>query len=166
VSARRKRDPDQPGLYVVSGDEIIGRTPTVKELLDRNDELERQILDLEKERRQQRTVITRLKSELDTTPAHYDRADEVGEIFSEWRSICQHPNARLTLDRFHAIRRLLDVMHPRPYPREAFSLAIRGAAYDPFVKRMKNGRVHRYDDIELICRDGVHFEGFIRRAPR
>jgi len=164
--SRPKRDPEQAGLYVVKGDEIISRTPTVTELLERNDELERQIADLEKERRQQRTVIGSLKAQLDESPLKYDRRDEVAEIFYEWQRVCGHERSRLTLDRFQCIRHLLDVVHPRPYPREAFSKAIAGAAFDAFTKRMRNGRLQRYDDIALICRDGKTFESFIRRAPR
>ena len=163
---RRRANPEQATLYVVKGDEIISREPTLRECLDRIEELERDVMNLERERRQQRTQITKLKAELDDSPMRYDRRDEVADIFREWQSTCRHERSRLTYDRFQAIRRLLDVMHPKPYPRAAFSLAFAGAAFDPFEKRMRNGRLVRYDDVALICRSGEHFERFIRRAPR
>lgn len=161
-----KNNADQPALYVLHQGEVVGRIPTTKELLAKIDELELAIQDLERERRHQRLQIRKLRAELDRTPAHYDRAGEVESIINEWRIVCNHPRARSSLDRFDAVRRLLDVSHPRPYPREAFSLAIRGAAYDPHRQPRRNGTTQTYDDIELICRTAAKFEEFIRRAPK
>jgi hypothetical protein len=161
-----KKNADQPSLYVLHQGEVVGRIPTTRELLEKIDELELTVEDLERERRQQRAQIRKLKAELDRTPAHYDRAGEVENIINEWRIVCKHPNARSSLDRFDAVRRLLDVTHPRPYPREAFTLAIQGAVYDPYRRPRRNGTLQAYDDIELICRTAAKFEEFIRRAPR
>lgn len=161
-----KKNADQPSLYVLSEGQVVGRIPTLKECLAKIDELELTIADLERERRYQRAQIRKLKAELDRTPAHYDRADEVESIINEWRVVCNHPNARSDFKRFDAVRRLLDVVRPRPYPREAFSLAILGAHHDPRRKQRLNGTVEVFDDIELVCRSAAHFESFIKRAPR
>ena len=102
----------------------------------------------------------------DTTRDTYRRRDEVESIFAEWQEKCGHKRARLSSDRFNAIRGLLEVSEPEPYPRGAFTAAIEGAAYDHFTVQRKNGDIKRFDDISLICRDGAHFEDFIQRRPK
>lgn len=154
-------------LYVVTQDgEIVSREPSLTLALERIEELERQLLDLERERRGERARMRLLLARIEENRANYPRHEEVQEIFAAWRSWCGHPRARLTNDRFDAIRALLEVTKPRPYTREHFALAIAGAAYDPFVTRRKNGTSQRHDDAALIFRDGKTFEGFIKRAPK
>ena len=156
---------DQEVLWQVSpSGEFIGRAPSLGEALERVAELQGQVDDLERDLRGKRLRIRGLESQLVDLRANYDRQDELKSIFDEWREVCGHKRARLSPDRFDAIRGLLEVTRPEPYPREAFTAAIAGAAYDPFITRRRNGTQERHDDIALICKSGKHFEGFIRRA--
>lgn len=150
---------------VTSEGEIVGRQPSLPEALTRVMELQGNLEDIELDLRGKRSTITKLRSAL-YGRSEYERLAEVQEIFNEWRTECGHKKARLTNDRFDAIRALLDITEPAPYPREAFSAAIAGAKFDPFITTRKNGSQERHDDIALICKSGKTFEGFIKRAPR
>lgn len=157
----------QQGIYLVTqGGEIVSREPSLTQALQRIEQLEGELQDVERERRNQRAHIKRLQSLLDQDRRAYDRRDEVVSIHREWAEQTGHRNSRLTDDRFDAIRALLEVEKPKPYPREAFTAAIAGAVFDPYITRRRNGSEKRHDDIALVCRDGQKFEDFILRAPR
>lgn len=157
---------EQDELWQVTRDgELIGRNPSAGELLAKVAELTGTVEDLERDMRRARARERLLLSQLEDDRAAYDRMPELLDIMDEWRKKCGHSRARLTDDRFDAIRRLLEVKRPEPYPREAFSRAIDGAAFDPYRRQRKNGSWQTYDDIALVCRSGQHFEEFIRRAP-
>jgi len=154
-------------LWQVDADgEIVGRVPSLSEALRRVAELQGQVEDLERDMRRARARERELLRGKAAERREYPRRDEVQSIVAEWREVCGHKRARLTDDRFDAVRALLEVTKPEPYPREAFSAAIAGAKFDPFVTRRKNGTEQKHDDIALICRDGKTFENFIKRAPR
>ena len=157
--------PDRELWRVTADGELVGDMPSLSNVLGRVVELEAEVADLERDMRRARARERWLLSQLEDDRAGYGRRDEVEDIFNEWRRVCGHQNARLTMDRFDVIRKLLEVSRPAAYPREAFAAAFAGAAYDPFVTRRRNGSEHRHDDIALICRDGKTFESFIRRAP-
>ena len=158
---------EQDNLWQVSAEgELVGRLPSVTEALQRVAELQGQVEDLERDMRRARARERALLADKAAERRDYPRRDEVQEIVAEWRDVCGHKNARLSDDRFDAVRALLDVAKPKPYPREAFSAAIAGAAFDPFTTTRKNGTQEKHDDIELICRNGKTFEGFIKKAPR
>lgn len=153
-------------LWQLSADgEIVGRMPSLTEALGRVMELEAQIADLERERRGERARTRLLLARLDDNRSTYPRRDEVLSIFGEWQEVCGHKNARLTPDRFDCLRALLDVTKPAAYPREFFSAAIAGAAFDAYTASRKNGSVKRFDELTLIFRDGAHAEDFAKRAP-
>jgi hypothetical protein len=79
----------------------------------------------------------------------------VRELFTYWQERCGHAAAKLTSERRTKIQaRLKD-----GYTPEQVREGIDGAARDPFVS--DGGR--RYDDIELICRNGSKLESFIAR---
>jgi hypothetical protein len=165
--ARPKVDEDQEGIYLVSKDgEIVSREPSLTQVLEHVEELEAQLADIERERRGERARTRLLLARIEDNRLNYDRRDEVRSVFDEWRERCGHKNARLTADRFDAVRSLLEVKRPAPYPRAAFSAAIAGAQYDPYTVQRKNGGVKKFDDLSLICRDGAHFEDFIQRRPK
>ena len=107
-----------------------------------------------------------LHARQDTTRDTYARRDELEDIFGEWQEVCRHKRARLDAVRFDAIRFILEVREPGPYPRAAFSAAFAGAAFDAFTVTRKNGDIKRFDDVSLICRDATHFEDFIQRRPK
>lgn len=164
---RRVTDEQQEQLWQVTRNgEIVGRTPNPVEMLAKIAELTGTVEDLERDMRRARHRERLLLSRLEEDRADYPRFDEVFTIFDEWRAVCSHGRARLTDDRFDAVRRMLEVTKPEPYPREAFTRAFEGAAFDPYRRQRKNGTWQRFDDIALICRSGQHMEEFIRRAPR
>lgn len=87
------------------------------------------------------------------------------ELFDYWRERCGHEQAKLTSDRRTKLRaRLRD-----GYTPERIMRAIDGAAAFPFVvdgQRCATGApAQRFDDLELICRNGSKLEAFERRAP-
>lgn len=152
-------------LYDPTTGEVVSREPSLAAALAKVDELEAMLADIERERRGERARTRQLLARLNDARIGYTRRAEVISIFDEWRTECGHQRARLTNDRFDAVATLLEVKKPEAYPREAFSTAIAGAKFDPFVTRRKNGSEHKHDDLALICRDGKTFEEFIRRAP-
>lgn len=81
----------------------------------------------------------------------------IEELFDYWRHLCGHPNAKLTDDRFDAVRWCLEF----GYTPDRIRRAIRGAARDPYV----NEKGKRFDDLELICRKRTkNLEDFEARA--
>ncbi|HZL17756.1 MAG TPA: hypothetical protein VFG23_08425 [Polyangia bacterium] len=154
-------------LWQVSADgELVGRMPSLTEALERIVTLQGQLADIERERRGERARVRNLMAQIHNDRGTYERRAEVEEITREWRGVCGHPKARLTDDRFDAVRALLEVTKPEPYSRESFSLAFAGAAHDPYVTTRKNGSRQKHDDLALVCRDGKTFEEFQKRAPR
>lgn len=121
-----------------------------------------QIEDLERDLRSKRMLITKLQRDKERERKAYDRRVEVEAVFDEWARVCVHKRSKLTPDRFDAIRDRLE----DGYTPSDFAQAIAGAQFDPFVTQAKNGRAIRHNDIELICRDGKHFESFAVRGPR
>jgi hypothetical protein len=82
--------------------------------------------------------------------------DKVRPLFDYWRVTCGHPNAKLTRDRRAKVLARLREGYRTPEIRRA----IEGAAKHAYV----DDRGVRYDDLELICRNGSKLEGFIGRA--
>jgi hypothetical protein len=106
--------------------------------------------------------IRRLKADKERERLIYTRRAEVEEVFDYWRATCNHKRSKLTPLRFDAVKGILE----HGYSPEQIRLAIDGAAFDPFCKPRKNGTVERFDDLELICRDGKYLETFACKAPR
>ena len=80
-------------------------------------------------------------------------------VFEYWKTILNHPNAKLTPERLKAISaRLRD-----GYSMDDICAAIKGCSMSPH-NMGQNDRQTVYDDIELICRDGKHVEQFMARA--
>lgn len=77
------------------------------------------------------------------------------QVFDHWRHRCCHMDCMLTDDRRLAVAGMIRAGYEWP----AFEEAIEGAAVDAFEKRGV-----RYDDLELICRNGKTFDSFRARA--
>lgn len=90
-------------------------------------------------------------------------------VYVGWQTRCRHKGAPFTSTRFWAAE---------PYYRSTIygktlearvrrsCQAIAGAAYDPYTKRAKNGRLMRYDDWEQNVYGGNgRFERFCNLAP-
>lgn len=146
--------------------EILEADVGLEALTARVTQLEENLADAERDLRAKRRRIAELERDKQAERDNYERRDELVEIVNEWRRVCNKPRAKLTDDRFDAVRALLDVTKPKPYTREHFSLAFAGAAFDPYIVRRKNGSEKRFDDLALICRGGAQLEEFIRKAPK
>lgn len=97
-------------------------------------------------------------TELKNTYVELKHDDDVKKLFDYWRDQCGHPNAKLTADRRTKIKaRLRD-----GYSEADIRTAINGAAQAAYVD--ENGK--RFDDLELICRNGSKLEDFINRADQ
>jgi hypothetical protein len=149
--------------------------PEVAALQNRVESLEATIKDLETDLRVKRGQITKLKKDHAEERWSYGRADDVRRVHSYWQRKLGNKLA-LTADRFDAVRGMLEERKyeiadgkAKKVPAfrwpEDFIAAIDGAAFDPMVKPMRNGKVQKYDDLELIFRDGSHMDSFIKRAP-
>jgi hypothetical protein len=88
-------------------------------------------------------------------PSSKSDQEIVKGLFDLWRERCGHDRARLTRDRAAKVKARLR----EGYTPEEIGQAIDGAAARPFVKEG-----HRYDDLELICRNGSKLEDFMARA--
>lgn len=77
-------------------------------------------------------------------------------LFDFWRVRCGHEQAKATTERIGKIR----ARRNEGYTDEQIREAIEGAARGAFV----NAAGKRFDDIELICRNGSKLESFIERA--
>ena len=89
----------------------------------------------------------------------------VRECFAYWQERCGHPQAQLTTDRRGKVEtRLRDRQRHHGGDLHAAILDVRraidGAALGAFV----NDQGKRFDDIELICRNGSKLEDFMDRA--
>jgi hypothetical protein len=82
--------------------------------------------------------------------------EEVESLFAYWKERCKHPTARLGSDRRAKVQARLK----EGYSVEQIRKAIDGAALDAYV----NDKGVRFDDLELICRNGSKLELFIKRA--
>jgi hypothetical protein len=78
------------------------------------------------------------------------------ELFAYWQRQCGHPNAKPTRDRLAKVRARLS----EGYTAEQVRQAIDGAARAAFV----NDAGKRFDDLELICRNGSKLEDFMSRS--
>lgn len=83
--------------------------------------------------------------------------NEVTEVFGFWKELMGHERAQLGEKRTRAIRKALRM----GYSVEDLQLAILGCKVSPFHQG-QNDRDTSYDDIELICRDEIHIDKFIR----
>lgn len=110
--------------------------------------------------------LARIKGELtrqrESSPEH----KSVLLVFDHWRNKTGHKQAKLGDKRAQVVRsRLRD-----GFTEDQLLKAVDGCARFPFVGdggRRSEGRPdERYDDLELICRNEVQVEAFIRLADR
>jgi len=76
-------------------------------------------------------------------------------LFAYWQTKCSRPRSKFTEHR----RRALRARRREGYDWQTIRLAIDGAAARPYVV---DGR--KYDDLELICRNGSKLEDFAARS--
>lgn len=161
-------------LHVAYDSESGEVIPEAPEIL----KLRQDLANAERELRRHRRRITELERDAAQERLDYDRRDDVERIALYWWRKCRRSDKRVnpvSAIRFDAVRLLLEstrieVVNGKrirvpAYELIAFKEAIDGAAYDHYSKQRKNGSDVHYDDLELICRDGKHFEEFRSRRP-
>jgi hypothetical protein len=106
--------------------------------------------------------IERLKRDVVKRRREHSQRLVIQSVYDEWhRVLGKGSGCRLGPARFDAVAARLAEDRPRWH----FSLAIAGAKADAPVTVGKGGRRVVHDDLELICRDEVHFERFCKRCP-
>lgn len=106
--------------------------------------------------------IGRLERDEEEEARRHKLWDEAECVHSWWRIACGHPGVKFGADQFYQAL-------PRLKEREVGVIgmlrAVAGAAYDPNTKRMKNGRIQRFDSWELVTRSQEKCRSFMERAP-
>lgn len=92
----------------------------------------------------------------DTEDERVSRSATALSVFDYWRQESGHAHAHFTDKRRSRVLARLK----QGYSVEQLQSAIRGCLASPF-HRGQNDTGERYDDLELICRDGEHVEKFI-----
>lgn len=108
-----------------------------------------------------RTRYGNLKRDKDKEAREHELFPTAKECFDLWRKVCKHPGSGFSPKRFEQVRPFLE-----RHGRELVERAIRGAAFEAFETRRRNGSMKRHDGWELIFRDDDKFEEFANRAPR
>lgn len=80
-------------------------------------------------------------------------------VFDHWRKVMGHPDAKAVAKRRKAVAARLK----EGYTVEQLKAAIDGCSKTPH-NMGQNDRHERYDDLELICRDGAHVERFLTKT--
>lgn len=102
------------------------------------------------------------------------------KLFDFWRVECKHPRSQFTQERFwlalpylgpapEALKKAakeLGIDEPDSYGPTICRMAIRGAAFDCYQTKRRNGTTKRHDGWDLIFRDADKVEEFACRAPR
>ncbi len=115
----------------------------------------------EQDLRSKRALIKRLREDADKDRKTCPEREVIERLFTHWQERCNHKRSKLTAERFDAARAMIG----KDYTEVEMMMAIEGAAFDPFIRPRKNGTMQRFDEFELIFRDGKHLEAFACKAP-
>lgn len=88
-------------------------------------------------------------------PPPSEKADLAFLVFTEWTKVMKKPHAQFTPER----RRKVEARLKQGYSLEELFGAIRGCKASGFHQG-QNGDGKKWDDLDLICRDGKHVEEF------
>jgi len=106
--------------------------------------------------------ITRLTRDQEAEARKHALWAEAEALHEWWRLATGHPGRKFGADEFYQV---LPRLKDKDCGPVGVLHAIAGAAFDPGTKRMKNGRMQRYDDWELITRSQDKVDSFRERAP-
>lgn len=167
-----------PALRLVDGSiadhhgevvEVIGFRALMSQL--KTTELELKLAEKELGRERKRLEMARLDDEVKRQ--REPKRPTIIDVWQEWQEATGHTKASLDAERFDAVRKCLYMIRDpttenpeRRYSRKAFSMAIAGAAYDPFIgKPGRNGKRIRFDDLKTICSGAASMDRHCRYAP-
>lgn len=103
-----------------------------------------------------------VKPLVDSLPKNGNVSTSVREVFAYWQNVMGHPTAKLIPGKKRA--RAIEARLKDGYTVEDIKSAVDGCRATPH-NMGKNDRHTVYDDIELICRDEVHLESFLKPKP-
>lgn len=106
--------------------------------------------------------ITRLKRDSEAEARRHQLWAEAEALHGWWAIATGHPGRKFGADEFYQVFPRLKEKAVGPI---GVLKAIAGAAYDPGTKRLKNGRVERYDSFELVTRSRDKIDSFSQRVP-
>jgi len=129
-------------------------------LLARVRELEAHEERLERELKGKRLQIAKLEADREAEAMASPERPQVECLHKLWKKACRRRRALHFTDRENMARAV------KRLGFDTCCRAIAGAAYDPYTRRLKNGRLERYDDLELIFRNFGKVTEFARRAPQ
>lgn len=118
------------------------------------------IVQLEKENRLHKAKITKLERDTETECRSDPLWPEAEAINEWWRLATGHFRASFDAEDFKLIQPHLKRVGP-----VGCLQAICGAAFDPYVRELKNGRQKAGNDFELIFRSKAKMESFAERVP-
>lgn len=147
---------------VESGKFVEGHDDTAS-LLARIGELEDQVAGAERDLRGWRYRYRELERDKEAEAKESPHWPTALECFDYWQVECRHPRSEWSAERFYLA---LPFLRRRNHGREKVLMAIAGAAYDPFVYTLKNGRQQRSDGWEKILENVGTFERFVNKCPR
>lgn len=143
----------------VDSGEMVDTCPTCAE----RDEL---IGKLQHRERSMLSTISKLEGQTEKKAKGHKLWDEIQAVHEWWRLATGHFGIKFTAEEFQqALPRWKEHGRGKANPCIAALKAVAGAAFDPNTKRMKNGRIQRFDSWEIIHRSPEKFESFQERAP-
>jgi hypothetical protein len=116
----------------------------------------------ERDLRVEKAKVSRLEGRKRQADEESKRWAEAEQVFTWWALATGHEGSDFNHDRFNQIAPRLK---ERKFGPVGILKGIAGAAFDAGERPMPNGRVERYDDIELVCRASHKLENFQERVP-
>lgn len=117
-------------------------------------------MQLEKDLRIAKARITQLERD-EETDARNDLLWPEGNVVHEWwRLSCWHPRTSFDAEDFWLVKK-----HLKRVGLVGCLKAICGAAYDPYVRELKNGKQKPHNDWDTIFGTKAKAERFMERVP-
>jgi hypothetical protein len=124
-------------------------------------ELQVQLAGAEKEIRAWRRRYDNLERDKEAEAREHEFWARALRLFKIWKRECNHPRSVWSADRFW-----MCVPALRHYGDAMVEQAIRGIAYQPNTREMRNGGIERYDRWETLFANVGRIEWYANRAPR
>jgi hypothetical protein len=118
------------------------------------------IVQLEKENRLHKAKITKLERDIEIDARKDSLWDEGEGVWQWWAIACNHEGCHFDAEDFYLLKPHLKRVGP-----VGCLQAICGAAFDPYVRELKNGRQKPSNDWDLIFRSKAKMESFAERVP-
>jgi hypothetical protein len=142
-----------------TGEVREGACPSCTRAITERVQAEADLQAAERELRKARREITRLKKEVHKQRTESPEGYRAKAIFKYWVKRCEKDPKRTVFGEKRMEKVLAQLKHHEP---SYIARAIDGLAVGAYV----NTQGHKYDDLELVCRDEVHLERFYSLAER